>query len=136
MDPLAELESRLRQRGARYRREPEVLLVEAQDDEGFPVVLSGSDGEWVVGFGPDGYHEHFDDPAKALEYAVFGLSDGCRLRTTSRFGLLRNVVVEARSAEGWRLVTEVGTLGFSSLHWRHTTTQRNALFAGEPGEAV
>jgi hypothetical protein len=136
LDPLAELEARLRQRGARYRRGPDVLIVEPHDGEGFEVALSGRDGEWVVGFGPDGCHEHFHDPAKALEYALFGLSDGCRLRTTSRFGLLRKVVVEARAAEGWRVVTEVGTLGFSSLHWRRTITRRNSLFAGESGKRV
>ena len=83
--------------------------------------------EWVVGLGNGGLHEHFDDPDDALEFVDFCLSDRCRLRQTSWFGVFRRILIESKDPGGWRTVVNFGTIGLPSWRWRREALFHNTL---------
>jgi hypothetical protein len=136
LDPIAEIEARLaRHPDVLRRRDPGWLVIASRDADGFDVSLARDGDQWIVGIGADGVHEHFDDPRKALDFVTFALSDRCRVRWTSWFGLFVRIVVEAADGAGWRRIANTGTLTFAPhWRWRRDVVRRNALFAvaGQP----
>jgi hypothetical protein len=85
--------------------------IDPPNDGGFKIGLSLQGDSWVVTFGEGGMHEHFSDPADALDFVAFGLSDSCRLRETVA-PFVRRSIVERRDQSGWTRVYEVGTLSW------------------------
>ncbi len=64
------------------RVDSDSITVDPLDEDGFSVWLHERDGAFVVGF--DGWHEHFDSEAEALNCFSFGLSGDCRLKIAYR----------------------------------------------------
>jgi len=83
IEPLQELEQKLARRPeVKYTRTNDALTIEPSEADGFRIRLRRDHLRWLVSFG-DVFHEHFDDPADAIEFVGFGLSIECRLRDHS-----------------------------------------------------
>jgi hypothetical protein len=92
----------------------EMVTVEPQTPDGFPVSLAEGQREWVVSLG--GWHEHFESEDEALNCFAFGLSGSCRLRVHYRGSYPYRWAVERRTGDGWREESTVGLLFFP--FWR------------------
>jgi hypothetical protein len=107
MDPILELKEKL-------AKHPELsfsatqtsLSVDAPSADGFSVSFYASSQDYVVHF--DGWHEHFDEAAKALECFAFAYSGECRLAVTYRGRMPVRWTLESLEGGRWRVDSEVG----------------------------
>lgn len=83
------------------------LEIETGGPDGFPVSFFEEPGGFTVYLGS--CHWHFGDEKEALEHALFGLSDRCRLREVSR-GKPYRWIVEQLTDKGWSPMNETGLL--------------------------
>jgi hypothetical protein len=100
--------------------------IDPPNDGGFKVGLYPHGEGWTVTFGEGGMHEEFSDPADALDFIAFGLSDSCRLREIV-VPFLRRSIVERRDQDRWTMVYEVGTLRWPLPFRRRERVFQNAL---------
>jgi hypothetical protein len=98
----------------RYEHTPGSIIVEPESPDGFFVSFQEDDGSFTVGY--DGWHEHFDSEAEALNCFAFGLSDECRLRVKSRGGSDYCWTVQHLVDGDWHDGSEVGLIFFA--FWR------------------
>ncbi len=79
--------------------ELEGSTISVSPDGGFTVWLTESEKDCTVGF--SGWHEVFEDKDEALECFVFGLSEKCRLKVSSRGETEYKWVMEAFEDGNW-----------------------------------
>jgi hypothetical protein len=111
MNPIAEIKERLaKYPDLRYRATADEIVVLAPSENGFDVALASENTEYVVSWG--GWHDHFDDPAEALEWFARGLADEFRLRLEYRGRRAWRFVVEQKNETTWQPIRESGALFF------------------------
>lgn len=103
----------------RYDHTPDSITVEPASPDGFFVTLQEGGGSYTVSF--DGWHEHFDSEAEALNCFAFGLSDECRLRVTSRGSSDYCWTVQHLVDGDWRDGSETGLIFFP--FWRRRSVR-------------
>jgi hypothetical protein len=107
MDPIQELTEKL-------AKHPELsfsatrtsVRVAPPSSVGFSVSFHASSRGYVVYF--DGWHEHFDSAAQALECFAFAYSGKCRLAVTYRGRIPVKWVLEYMEEGRWQVDSEVG----------------------------
>ena len=102
----------------RIKKYPELELIHEEDTitikalslNGFDVWFYNGKDEYIVGF--DGWHEHFkkNDTKSALDCFIFGLSNQCRLKVTSRGGKTYKWTIESLENGEWITYSTTGSL--------------------------
>jgi len=108
-----------------FHRDGDLLRVLPKDEQGFEVVLAGTDAGWTVSF--DGWHQSFTTEEQAIECVAFGMSDACRLRTWHRDGQTMRWTVEARIEDEWVEGRTTGLLFFSPAAATEVRTRTNGF---------
>jgi hypothetical protein len=124
MDPISQLKEKL-------ARHPELsfsatqtsLKVDAPTADGFSVSFHASAQQYVVSF--DGWHEHFDEAAKALDCFAFAFSGECRLEVVYRGRTPVKWTLEYLEGDLWRADSEVGLFFFPFWIRPHVVYKQN-----------
>ncbi|MGG7564815.1 hypothetical protein ACQ5SO_01465 [Rhodovulum sp. DZ06] len=101
------------------------LVVSCRNTESFDVSFHDLGGEFQVAF--DGWHEHFEAEADALNCFAFGLSDACRLKVVKRGATECSWTVQCQQGETW--IDDSSTSLMFIPVWRRKTLvyRRNRL---------
>ena len=92
----------------RYRTTANSVEVEAPSPGGFSVRLSTDSNEYTVHF--DGWHEHFESEADALNCFAYGLSGQCRLAVLIRGHSEVRFTLEHLEDGAWKADSSTGLL--------------------------
>jgi hypothetical protein len=109
----------------RYEQTPDSITIFSESNEGFQVSLFQDGSRFVVAF--DGWHEHFESESEALNCFVFGLSEECRVRVTSRGSFDYRWTVQYLLNGSWHDDSETGLLLFPFWRRRHERYLQNRV---------
>ena len=90
----------------KYEHRQDAIRVFPSSEKGFEVALLVRPESYTVCFAL--WHTEFTDEQMAMNGFMNGLSDGCRLRVTSRGGVDYRWSLEIREAGGWIVGSTVG----------------------------
>ena len=126
MDEIGEIKEKLAKYPAvRYTESPSSIEVHPEDESGFSVSLHLENGGFTVYF--EGWHEHFDSKAEALNCFAFGLSQACRLCVVYRGSIPTKWIVEFQQNGSWVQDSETGLIFFPFWCPRRLVYKQNRL---------
>jgi hypothetical protein len=101
------------------------ITIDAPSADGFAVSLIEMETQWIVHF--EGWHEHFETEAEALDCLAFGLSGHCRLEITFRGTFPYKWTLQHKTEDGWQDDSTTGLLLFPFWRRRHVEYRQNAV---------
>lgn len=111
MDAVATLIEKLGKRPElRWASGEDWVRIEPPSTNGFTVELRHEGEEWTVYLGSGGWHQHFDDPADALELIAWCYSGDARVREVYRGQVLQKSVLEGFADGTWNTISVTGYL--------------------------
>ncbi|MGL5839578.1 MAG: hypothetical protein ACRCY3_13855 [Sphingorhabdus sp.] len=108
-----------------WTKEDQGFRLKAPRPDGFAVELRNEGDEWTVYLGSGGWHQHFDDPEKALNFIAWCYSGEARVREVWRGTLLQKAILEAHENGGWRSISETGLIFAPFWKERHEVVLEN-----------